>query len=240
MPAVRSTACGGGSSRSRPANTAGARRLDQHRLRCPSSTRSWDSRPFPNFKSTPAACWSWLIATRRAGPGASTNGSIPGSSPARRPPSRRPGPPGRDVGVAAWGAPFGGHMKYYLGAYQLQDPALSPLFSGRVQVEPALARAGLVSAHDVLRRPRSRLHRHRRPDPEQRFGHGPAAGDGGCDPTAGLARRLSRVQRRSHRREAVRRPRRAVPRGRVLQLPAGPTSPGSGRWSRRLRTTRRS
>jgi len=44
------------------------------------------------------------------------------------------GPAGRDVGVTAWGAPLGGHIKYYLGAYQLQDPALSPLFSGRVQV----------------------------------------------------------------------------------------------------------
>jgi hypothetical protein len=44
------------------------------------------------------------------------------------------GPVGRDVGVVAWGAPLGGHAKYYLGAYQLQDPALSPLYSGRVQV----------------------------------------------------------------------------------------------------------
>jgi len=44
------------------------------------------------------------------------------------------GPAGRDVGVTAWGVPLGGHIKYYLGAYQLQDPTLSPLFSGRVQV----------------------------------------------------------------------------------------------------------
>jgi len=44
------------------------------------------------------------------------------------------GPAGRDMGVVAWGAPLGGHVKYYLGAYQLQDPALSPLLSGRVQV----------------------------------------------------------------------------------------------------------
>jgi hypothetical protein len=44
------------------------------------------------------------------------------------------GPAGRDVGVTAWGVPFGGHLKYYLGAYQLQDPSLSPLYSGRVQV----------------------------------------------------------------------------------------------------------
>jgi hypothetical protein len=44
------------------------------------------------------------------------------------------GPSGRDMGVVAWGAPLGGHVKYYLGAYQLQDPALSPLLSGRVQV----------------------------------------------------------------------------------------------------------
>jgi hypothetical protein len=44
------------------------------------------------------------------------------------------GPAGRDVGVTVWGAPLGGHLKYYLGAYQLQDPNLSPLYSGRLQV----------------------------------------------------------------------------------------------------------
>ena len=44
------------------------------------------------------------------------------------------GPVGRDVGLTLWGVPLGGHVKYYLGAYQLQDPNLSPLVSGRVQV----------------------------------------------------------------------------------------------------------
>lgn len=43
------------------------------------------------------------------------------------------GPVGRDVGVNVWGAPLGGRLKYYLGAYQLQDPALKPLLSGRLQ-----------------------------------------------------------------------------------------------------------
>lgn len=43
------------------------------------------------------------------------------------------GPIGRDVGTTVWGAPFGGHLKYYLGVFQLQDPALHPLYSGRVQ-----------------------------------------------------------------------------------------------------------
>ncbi len=44
------------------------------------------------------------------------------------------GPVGRDVGFNVWGAPLGGHLKYYLGAYQLQDPTLRPLLSGRVQL----------------------------------------------------------------------------------------------------------
>jgi hypothetical protein len=44
------------------------------------------------------------------------------------------GPAGRDVGLNVWGAPFGGHLKYYLGAYQLQDPAQNPLLSARLQV----------------------------------------------------------------------------------------------------------
>ena len=52
------------------------------------------------------------------------------------------GPSGRDLGVVAWGAPLGGHLKYYLGAYQLQDPTLSPLLSGRVQVSLLSPEAG--------------------------------------------------------------------------------------------------
>jgi hypothetical protein len=59
----------------------------------------------------------------------------PGFFPFVGPPALpKAGPVGRDVGTTVWGAPFGGHFKYYLGAYQLQDPALSPLLSGRLQV----------------------------------------------------------------------------------------------------------
>lgn len=57
-------------------------------------------------------------------------GFYPGAPPPALPKS---GPLGRDVGVVAWGAPLAGHVKYYVGAYQLQDPSLSPLFSGRIQ-----------------------------------------------------------------------------------------------------------
>lgn len=46
----------------------------------------------------------------------------------------RTGPLGRDLGVNIWGAPFGGHLKYYAGVYQLQDPDVNPLFSGRLQL----------------------------------------------------------------------------------------------------------
>src|SRR6185369_12225602 len=41
---------------------------------------------------------------------------------------------GRDVGVTVWGAPLKGHVKYYLGAFNLYDPLLNPLLSGRLQV----------------------------------------------------------------------------------------------------------
>jgi hypothetical protein len=44
------------------------------------------------------------------------------------------GPVGRDLGTTVWGAPFGGHFKYYLGAFQLHDPALGPLYTGRLQL----------------------------------------------------------------------------------------------------------
>ena len=58
-------------------------------------------------------------------------GFIPGIAPPALPKS---GPQGRDVGVNAWGTFLEGHLKYYLGAYQLQDPNLRPLFTGRLQV----------------------------------------------------------------------------------------------------------
>ena len=41
---------------------------------------------------------------------------------------------GRDVGVTVWGAPLKGLMKYYLGAFNLYDPLLNPLLTGRLQV----------------------------------------------------------------------------------------------------------
>jgi hypothetical protein len=44
------------------------------------------------------------------------------------------GPTGRDLGTNVWGAPFKGHAKYYLGVYNLNDPASNPLLTGRVQV----------------------------------------------------------------------------------------------------------
>lgn len=44
------------------------------------------------------------------------------------------GPQGRDMGVTIWGAPFDGHFKYYVGAFQLHDPALKPLFTSRLQL----------------------------------------------------------------------------------------------------------
>ncbi len=44
------------------------------------------------------------------------------------------GATGRDVGVTVWGAPLKGLFKYYLGAFNLYDPALNPLLSGRLQV----------------------------------------------------------------------------------------------------------
>ncbi|HEY6727207.1 MAG TPA: hypothetical protein VI197_24400 [Polyangiaceae bacterium] len=59
----------------------------------------------------------------------------PGFFPLIGPPALpKSGSSGRDVGFNVWGAPFGGHFKYYLGAYNLHDSALNPLWSGRLQV----------------------------------------------------------------------------------------------------------
>jgi hypothetical protein len=60
---------------------------------------------------------------------------FPGFFPFIGPPAMpKAGQTGRDVGVTVWGAPFKGHLKYYLGAFNLYDPTLNPLLSGRVQV----------------------------------------------------------------------------------------------------------
>jgi len=59
---------------------------------------------------------------------------FPGFFPFIGPPALpKAGQTGRDVGVTVWGAPFGGHFKYYLGAFNLHDPTLNPLVSGRLQ-----------------------------------------------------------------------------------------------------------
>jgi len=44
------------------------------------------------------------------------------------------GAAGRDVGTTVWGAPLKGLIKYYAGAFNLYDPTLNPLLSGRLQV----------------------------------------------------------------------------------------------------------
>ncbi|HET9959443.1 MAG TPA: hypothetical protein VFQ61_33360 [Polyangiaceae bacterium] len=60
---------------------------------------------------------------------------LPGFFPLVAPPALpKAGASGRDVGVTVWGAPLKGHVKYYLGAFNLYDPALNPLLSGRLQV----------------------------------------------------------------------------------------------------------
>lgn len=91
--------------------------------------------PLPEFQIT--AGRMLVMADRYApgGPWGLDEWFMPGFYPGVAPPALpKAGPIGRDVGVVAWGVPLGGHIKYYLGAYQLQDPVLSPLISGRLQV----------------------------------------------------------------------------------------------------------
>lgn len=66
------------------------------------------------------------------------------------------GPIGRDVGATVWGAPAKGLVKYYLGAFNLYDPTLNPLLTGRLQVsllngEPAFYhRATYYGTKDIV------------------------------------------------------------------------------------------
>jgi hypothetical protein len=44
------------------------------------------------------------------------------------------GPQGRNNGVTAWGEFVGGKVKYYAGMFDMNDAAVSPLFTGRVNI----------------------------------------------------------------------------------------------------------
>jgi hypothetical protein len=92
--------------------------------------------PIPEFQIYAGRMLVMADRYAPSGPWSMDEWTYPGffSAPGAPPAVPKAGPVGRDVGVTVWGAPLGGHAKYYLGAYQLQDPALSPLFSGRVQV----------------------------------------------------------------------------------------------------------
>jgi hypothetical protein len=60
---------------------------------------------------------------------------FPGFFPLIAPPAMpKAGALGRDVGATVWGAPGKGLFKYYLGAFNLYDPTLNPLLTGRVQL----------------------------------------------------------------------------------------------------------
>jgi hypothetical protein len=66
---------------------------------------------------------------------------FPGFFPLIGPPALpKAGPIGRDVGTSIWGAPLKGHIKYYVGMFNLNNPnpgahpPSNPLFNGRLQV----------------------------------------------------------------------------------------------------------
>jgi hypothetical protein len=70
-----------------------------------------------------------------SGPWGADEYNVPGVYPGiAAPVLPKTGAVGRDVGFNIWGALFGGHFKYYAGAYQLHDPAINPLLTGRLQV----------------------------------------------------------------------------------------------------------
>lgn len=46
------------------------------------------------------------------------------------------GPAGRNAGAVAWGDFGEGLFKYYAGVFQLNDPTISPLYTGRLNISP--------------------------------------------------------------------------------------------------------
>jgi hypothetical protein len=91
------------------------------------------------------------------GPWGQDNLTYPGFFPLVAAPAvPKSGPTGRDVGTTVWGALFEGHAKYYLGVFNLNDPASRPLYTGRVQAsllgaEPAFnQRATYYGTKDLI------------------------------------------------------------------------------------------
>jgi hypothetical protein len=88
------------------------------------------------------ACNLWvgrlLVPADRAG--LSTEWSMapwlfPGQfTPTMRPVGARQGKFGRSDGATLWGDLWGGLLKYYVGIYNLGDPKLAPLYSGRISL----------------------------------------------------------------------------------------------------------
>jgi hypothetical protein len=65
------------------------------------------------------------------------------------------GPSGRNNGATIWGQFAGGMFKYYLGAYNLHDPSLKPLISGRLNLsllnpEPGYYSSSTYYGMDIL------------------------------------------------------------------------------------------
>lgn len=69
----------------------------------------------------------------------------PGLYTAGPPAGPRQGPSGRNDGLTLWGNILDGHLKYYVGAYDLHDPTTSPLISGRVNIALINPEAGYYS-----------------------------------------------------------------------------------------------
>ncbi|HEU5075336.1 MAG TPA: hypothetical protein VFU02_14195, partial [Polyangiaceae bacterium] len=91
--------------------------------------------PIPEFNIYMGRLFVQVDRFTASGPWGMDEFFYPGFFPLVAPPALpKSGSSGRDVGVNVWGAPFDGHFKYYLGAYNLHDPLLNPLLSGRLQV----------------------------------------------------------------------------------------------------------
>jgi hypothetical protein len=109
--------------------------------------------PVPSDRTSLATVWTMDAFTL---PGRYESFSPIGDPSGRTEPGPRRGALGRDDGATLWGQTGGGRFKYYLGAFGLNQPKLSPLYSARLALnllapEPGFyANNSYYGAKDVL------------------------------------------------------------------------------------------
>ena len=103
--------------------------------------------PVPSDRTSLSTVWAMAAFTMPGRYGTFAPFPLAGSPPE---PGPRRGVHDRADGVTLWGQVAGGRFKYYLGAFGLDQPALPPLYSGRLAVSLLAPEPGFRTSSSYL------------------------------------------------------------------------------------------